>query len=51
MSFNIPKKLDPVKGIWQFHEAEAKLSEILNRADESGKQVIVRNKKTFCDFK
>lgn len=38
---------DPEKGIWQFQEAKAKLSEVLNRADKSGKQVIIRNKKQF----
>ncbi|MFI5342989.1 MAG: type II toxin-antitoxin system Phd/YefM family antitoxin [Chlamydiales bacterium] len=35
------------KGIWQFQEAKAKLSEVLNRADKSGRQVIIRNKKHF----
>lgn len=47
MSLNIPGKSDPKKGVWQFQEAKAKLSEVLNRTDKSGKQVIVRNKKNF----
>lgn len=38
---------NPEKGIWQFQEAKAKLSEVLNRADKSGRQVIIRNKKHF----
>lgn len=38
---------DPEKGIWQFQEAKAKLSEVLNHVNESGKQVIIRNKKKF----
>lgn len=33
--------------VWQFQEAKAKLSEVLNRVDESGQQIIVRNKKHF----
>lgn len=32
---------------WQFQEAKAKLSEVLNRVDKDGKQVIIRNKKLF----
>ena len=47
MSLNTSKKSDSNKGVWQFQEAKAKLSEVLNKADESGKQVIVRNKKNF----
>ncbi len=47
MSSNLSKKPDSNKGVWQFQEAKAKLSEVLNRTDESGKQVIVRNKKNF----
>lgn len=33
--------------VWQFQEAKAKLSEVLNIVDEEGSQVIVRNKKLF----
>lgn len=44
---NYSKDPDVKKGIWQFQEAKAKLSEVLNRADESGIQVIIRNKKHF----
>lgn len=35
------------KDAWQFQEAKAKLSEVLNKVDESGKQTIIRNKKRF----
>lgn len=35
---------------WQFQEAKAKLSEVLNKVDQSGSQVIVRNKKHFVIF-
>lgn len=44
---NFSKGPDAEKGIWQFQEAKAKLSEVLNRADKSGCQVIIRNKKHF----
>jgi hypothetical protein len=32
---------------WQFQEAKAKLSEVLNIVDKEGSQVIIRNKKFF----
>lgn len=44
---NFDKNSTPDKEIWQFQEAKAKLSEVLNRADKSGSQVIIRNKKHF----
>lgn len=33
--------------IWQFQEAKAKLSEVLNIVDQEGSQVIMRKKKLF----
>lgn len=42
--FNQP---DHEKGVWQFQEAKAKLSEVLNIVDQEGSQVIIRNKKLF----
>lgn len=33
--------------IWRFQEAKAKLSEVLNRVEEYGSQMIVRNKKNY----
>jgi hypothetical protein len=44
---NFDENPNSEKGIWQFQEAKAKLSEVLNRADKSGRQVIIRNKKHF----
>ncbi len=41
------EKPNPEKGIWQFQEAKAKLSEVLNRVDENNSQVIIRNKKHY----
>lgn len=35
------------QGIWQFQEAKSKLSEVLNRVEKEGEQVIVRNKNQF----
>lgn len=40
-------KVNPKKGFWQFHEAKAKLSEVLNKVEKTGEQAIVRNKKVF----
>jgi hypothetical protein len=47
MQQNSYKGPDHEKGIWQFQEAKAKLSEVLNRVDKNGQQVIIRNKKHF----
>lgn len=44
---NLSQGPDVNKGVWQFHEAKAKLSEVLNRVDKNGRQVIIRNKKHF----
>lgn len=41
------QKYNSEKGMWQFQEAKAKLSEVLNCVDKNGQQVIVRNKKHF----
>jgi len=38
---------NPEENIWQFQEAKAKLSEVLNRTEKTGKQLIRRNKKLF----
>lgn len=40
-------QINPEHGIWQFHEAKSKLSEVLNRVEELGEQVIVRNKNEY----
>lgn len=34
-------------GAWQFQDAKAKLSEVFNRTEECGQQIVVRNKKCF----
>ncbi len=41
------KGQDSGKGVWRFQDAKAKLSEVLNKVDENGPQIIVRNKKHF----
>ena len=41
------QQLNPEHGIWQFQEAKSKLSEVLNRVEELGEQVIVRNKNKY----
>lgn len=41
------KRDDSKREIWQFQEAKAKLSEVLNRVEEQGEQVIVRNRNTY----
>jgi len=38
---------NPEHGIWQFQQAKSKLSEVLNRVEELGEQVIVRNKNEY----
>lgn len=47
MGANLSRDPNADKGIWQFQEAKAKLSEVLNRVDADGRQVIIRNKKFF----
>ena len=32
------------KSFWQFQEAKSKLSEVLNRVDQEGEQIIIRHK-------
>jgi hypothetical protein len=46
-NFNFAKDDFNGKGPWQFQDAKAKLSEVLNRVDKNGSQVIIRNKKHF----
>lgn len=45
-NFNNPQP-NSAEGIWQFQEAKSKLSEVLNRVEEEGEQVIVRNKNKY----
>ncbi len=47
MLFNFFEKPNPENGVWQFQEAKAKLSEVLNKVESSGKQMIIRNRKHF----
>lgn len=42
---NIPSdKPDRKKGIWQYQEAKAKLSEVMNNVQHEGVQWIIRNR-------
>lgn len=47
MASKFSQSPDSKKGIWQFQDAKANLSEVFNKVDENGFQVIVRNKKHF----
>lgn len=42
----MPKKLsiNPKKGIWQYQEAKAKLSLVMDNVTSKGMQIIIRNK-------
>lgn len=38
-------KIDPEKGVWQYQEAKAKLSHVMDLVQQEGLQTIVRNRK------
>lgn len=41
---NNPLKPNKKKGVWQYQEAKAKLSEVMNHVQEEGIQWIIRNR-------